>query len=102
MLSASRRSFRLHDAMDRMTAGEDLYMGFSTDFAEKNKQLRDDIEAELSKLNAFGPMFKDSKEYYSHAFLYYGARFQTPLHAALVPDFSIQIANSKLCAHKTR
>ena len=81
------RSFRLHDAMERMEAGEDLYMGFSTDFAEKNKQLRDDIEAELSKLNAFGPMFKDSKEYYSHAFLYYGAPLE-PKHVQAEANLS--------------
>jgi len=90
------KTFQLHDAMDRMEQDEDLYMGFSTDFAENNAELRLDIEAELTKLNTYGPMFKDPTEYYSHAFLYYGARFQTPQHAALAPDFSLQIANSKL------
>ena len=52
------RSFRLHGAMERMEAGEDLYMGFSTDFAEKNKQLRDDIEDNFTSL---APLQKASK-----------------------------------------
>lgn len=86
----------LYEAMERMQKGEKLYMGFNTAFANDNSALRNQLAALGEKVNDKVPGMFDVSNMITHSFLYYGNHFQAPQHQAYSPDFSMQIANSKL------
>jgi len=87
--------FYVHDAMDKMRSGSKLYLGFSTDFALHNRAIKDTLSTVLEKVNDHGN-FYSARNAFTHSFLYWGNQFQAIQHQAVVPDFSIQLANSKL------
>lgn len=54
------------------------------------------LEDALGRIGQLLPPNFSFAECITHAFLYHGTQHQAPLHSALVPDFSFQIAGSKL------
>lgn len=86
----------LQEAMERMQKGEKLYMGFNTVFGNDNIALKNKLASICEKVNDKMPGLFDPSQMYTHSFLYHGNEFQASQHQAWSPDFSIQIANSKL------
>jgi hypothetical protein len=101
MLQDRHVQLGLHDAIDRMQRGERVYLGFSTDLAEDNPRVKEQVRLWFNKITSLCPHCEwpstaTGLGKLTHSFMYYGTWFSAVLHQAAVPDMLLQIANTKL------